>query len=138
MTPLNKTKEWWKMVSKEVEVDNIWNDNCWFKINEGVDCDCQELLEEGLSSPCERYLIENEKNVVLINEFVNLNIGSSFNHDDKEFVVHNGNNSCKGCYFEYRCGVECDVLQRLGMIPYCSQDDRTDNKSVIFVEKTKE
>ena len=49
------------MVSKEVGVDSIWNDNCWFKINEGVDCDCQELLEEGLSSPCERYLIENEK-----------------------------------------------------------------------------
>ena len=73
-------------------------------------------------------------------EFMNLEIGKTFNIGYRKFEVvkiTTEYNCCENCFFDKDDGFCTCIgldMQVEGLIPYCSNYNRTDNKNIIFKE----
>lgn len=77
---------------------------------------------------------------MLEREFMNLEIGSTFNIGYKKLKILESiikENGCKGCFFDkkdFNFGCLGLDMQDKKLLPYCTNYNRTDNKNVIFKE----
>lgn len=60
-------------------------------------------------------------------------IGDRFNfYGVKMEVAEAEHTYCTGCYLHEECLVDCDFMQRLGVLSYCTGYRRKDLKFIIF------
>ena len=68
-------------------------------------------------------------------EFENLGVGEIFQLGCRKFTVAetDEDNGCEGCFFD-ETYEHCGQMQRDNFIPECCEENRKDEKNVIFVE----
>lgn len=121
---------------KIMEVEKSCCKGCYFNINEKYNC--AKLIKSGSLPNCNGHVRKDRKNMIFVDEFANLSVGSSFKFEDKELVVRESNKRCIGCLFKNKSSEDCMRLQNSSKTPYCDRIfGRIDSKSVIFVEKEK-
>ncbi|WP_294064570.1 hypothetical protein [uncultured Fusobacterium sp.] len=69
-------------------------------------------------------------------EFRNLEVGETFQLGCKKFTVIENDEDimCEGCFFDEEVYSHCGQMAKYNFIPECCEENRKDEKNVIFVE----